>query len=89
MSLILIGRGALVVNPVRIGGFTSQQWLSLWFACHGPTGNGGFVRLEWPDGESVLSQPAIVIEMFSMISSEVAADLKRQETLNKNGAHAG
>lgn len=55
----------------------------MWFASHSPTGMGGYVRTAWPDGRSLLEQPAIVVEVFSIITKLVYDEMKRQQEATK------
>jgi len=55
----------------RPGGLGLDTWLALWQMCHEGTGLGIARRVEWPDGRALIYQPAIVVEMFVLISDEV------------------
>lgn len=44
--------------------------MQLWQQCH-TAGFSGAQRLCWPDGKSLLEQPAIVVTLFSLITEEV------------------
>jgi hypothetical protein len=46
-----------------------EGWLTLWQGCHVP-GFGSAVRTAWPDGKSLIEQPAITIAVFDMISNQ-------------------
>lgn len=43
--------------------------MALWHGCHAP-GFGSPVRIAWPDGKSLIEQPAITIAVFDMISDQ-------------------
>lgn len=56
---------------IGIAGLTEKSWLLLWRECH-TGGMGGPMRLCWPDGKSLLEQPAIVVNVFAMISDQAS-----------------
>lgn len=70
-------------EPVRVAGFTEKAWISMWFASHAPTGMGGYARVAWPDGGCLLAQPAIVVEVFSVITKLVYDEMKRQQEASR------
>lgn len=47
----------------------------LWQDCH-TSGFGGPVRIAWPDGRSLLEQPAITVKVFEMISDQSTRSAK-------------
>ena len=49
------------------GGFTVSQWMTLWAHTH----RGG-VRTEWPDGGSLIEQPAIAVNMLDLVGEGIA-----------------
>ena len=55
------------------GGLAVSQWMQLWHHTHEPNGFG-FVRTEWPDGGSLLEQPAIAIEMLDLVGVELTKE---------------
>ena len=75
---MLVGRGHMRRTPrVVVGGFTVDAWLQMWFGSHAMT-QVGMQRVAWPDGRSLLEQPAIVVSVFSVISSLVSAEADRK-----------
>lgn len=61
----------------KVGGLECWAWLDLWSLCH-----EGTRRIEWPDGKSLLKQPAILVHMFYLILEQIASE--RELT---NGKH--
>ena len=57
------------------GGVSVEVWTRLWNACHEP-GFSGLRFVAWPDGKALLEQPAIVVEMFDVLTQ--AAELARE-----------
>lgn len=55
---------------MSIVGLSERAWLELWFGCH-TAGFGGASRLAWPDGKSLIEQPAITVKVFEMISDQM------------------
>jgi hypothetical protein len=51
------------------GGISIPQWMKLWARTSQPTGFG-WARTEWPDGRSLLEQPAIAVEMLDLVGDE-------------------
>jgi hypothetical protein len=49
----------------------------LWFSVHQHTGLG-LVRMEWPDGKSLVEQPAITIHMFELLTQEIQKHHEQQ-----------
>jgi hypothetical protein len=43
--------------------------MALWHGCH-VAGFAGAQRIAWPDGKSLLEQPAITVAVFDMISDQ-------------------
>ena len=52
------------------GGFSIEAWLRLWNACH-EAGASGPRMVAWPDGKSLMEQPAIVVDVFDLIRQTV------------------
>jgi hypothetical protein len=52
-------------------------WIELWTWCHAP-GFAGPVRTAWPDGRSLLEQPAVVVRVFDLIT-EITAEVARTD----------
>ena len=50
-------------------GLSVADWLSLWLHSVANV-QGSLVRLAWPDGKSLLEQPALAVEMFALITDE-------------------
>jgi hypothetical protein len=48
------------------GGLTVRQWMELWMYTH-DRGR----RTEWPDGRSLLEQPAIGVHMLDLVGEEM------------------
>jgi len=40
---------------------------------------GAPVRIEWPDGMAFLSQPAITVVMFRLVTDEVLKELEAEQ----------
>lgn len=51
------------------GGLSVSKWLQLWSHIYQPTGFG-WVRMEWPDGGSLIEQPAIGVAMLELVGDE-------------------
>jgi hypothetical protein len=51
------------------GGLSIATWLRLWCLINQPTGFG-WMQTEWPDGGSLLDQPAIALDMFDIVGYE-------------------
>lgn len=51
------------------GDISVGKWLQVWSQIYQPTGFG-WMRLEWPDGQCLLEQPAIAIEMLDLVGDE-------------------
>jgi hypothetical protein len=60
------------VDPME-GGLSVSQWMQLWQLTHEPNGFG-YVRTEWPDGGSLLEQPAIAVEMLALVGVEITKE---------------
>jgi hypothetical protein len=52
------------------GGLSVSQWMQLWQYTNQPTGFG-FVRTEWPNGTSLLEQPALGVEMLELVGEQI------------------
>lgn len=52
------------------GGLSVPQWMQIWQNTNQPTGFG-FSRIEWPDGRSLLEQPAIGVEMLELVGEQI------------------
>jgi len=52
-----------------IAGLNCSTWIELWNGCH-TSGFAGPMRLCWPDGKSLIEQPAITVRMFEMITDQ-------------------
>jgi len=59
------------------GGLSIGQWMALWGKCHAWV-MGCPMRLQWPDGGSLMDQPALTVEMFELIESEWLEELEAQ-----------
>lgn len=53
------------------GGLSMDAWMRLHRSCHAVTAHGMW-RIAWPDGQSVLAQPAITVAMFDLIGAAVS-----------------
>ena len=58
-----------------VEGMPVVAWVGLWMSCHAFI-QGSEVRTEWPDGGSLLMQPAITVAMFSLVSGEMAKEME-------------
>jgi hypothetical protein len=58
------------------GGLSISAWLILWIECQAP-GMSGPWRAHWPDGKSVLEQPALTVAMFELISTVYGGAMKQ------------
>jgi hypothetical protein len=47
------------------------MWLEIWSGCH-TSGFAGPMRLAWPDGKSLIEQPAIAVKVFDMVGDQVS-----------------
>lgn len=52
------------------GGLSVSQWMEIWQLTNQPTGYG-FTRIEWPDGGSLLDQPALGVEMLELVGEQI------------------
>lgn len=68
----------------REGGMTVAAWMALWSQCHVASGMGGATRTAWPDGGSLLDQPAILVAMFGLVGDELEVVAERRRAL-RNG----
>lgn len=62
----------------QIGGLRVEEWHEVWDLCHCAT-FGGLMRLEWPEVGSLADQPWCVVEMFSVVESEVMKQMERSK----------
>ena len=58
----------------------TTAWVALWDASHGPDGT----RLAWPDGGCLLTQPAIVVRVFSLVT-EIAVSVAKAKAKREDG----
>jgi hypothetical protein len=67
----------LLAEPVDAeeGGLTVPAWVRLWSMCHVVMGDG-ILRTAWPDGGAAVEQPYIVVNMFELITGQVAESVK-------------
>lgn len=70
----LLGGLADPEKPV-IGDLATTQWVALWQQCHGFV-QGSPVRVAFPDGRPLNSQPALLVNMFTLIHEEWAKELE-------------
>lgn len=75
---LLAGRELLAepVDPL-IGGLDAMSWLSLYHACHEPSGFGGMRRVEWPAAGGLENQAYVIVAMFAVLGTEVEAESNR------------
>jgi hypothetical protein len=59
------------------GGLTVDVWFDLFAATHCPNGQGGFVRVEWPEPGGLADQPTVVVRAFSLVQSAIIAEMER------------
>jgi hypothetical protein len=52
------------------GGLLVSQWINLWQSTNQPTGYG-FMRIEWPDGNSLIEQPALGVHMLELVGDQI------------------
>lgn len=57
-----------------------ESWLELWSLSQEP-GMSGPVMRAWPDGGPLLRQSALLVEVFSMIAEQVAAEAKSRQLI--------
>lgn len=57
------------------GGLSVGRWLNLWSLINQPTGFG-WMRTEWPDGGSLIDQPAIAVHMLELVGDEFMKEAK-------------
>lgn len=60
-----------------VGGRPCQSWLNLFVLTHRPC-TDGWQRLEWPDGGPLLEQSWLLVSVFQIIASELAAIAREQ-----------
>lgn len=74
----LIAGRPLLAEPVDplFGGLPAEQWMSLYYACHEPSGFGGMRRIEWPDEGGVSRQAYVTVMVFSEIGAELSKELE-------------
>jgi hypothetical protein len=58
------------------GGLTLESWMELYVGCHNYTASGPRL-LAWPDGRSMLRQPALVVRMFNIISEMTYNEMRQ------------
>ncbi len=51
------------------GGYSVSQWIELWQYTH----ERG-VRSEWPDGGSLMDQPAIAVKVLDLVGVEITKE---------------
>lgn len=56
-----------------VGGLNVRFWVMLWDQCCSVT-ELGWRRDAWPDGGGVLSQPAITVKMFDLVTEMAQKD---------------
>lgn len=66
---------------MSIAGLSERAWMELWFGCH-TGGFSGAMRLAWPDGKSLIEQPAITVKVFEMISDQMQKSAKQEAQVN-------
>lgn len=59
-----------------IGGLSLLEWFDAFDNCFYHNGNGIFIRLAWPDGDSYRAQDNLVIEMLKVIRLELEKMVK-------------
>lgn len=83
----VVGRllaGVTVGEAHHEGGLSMGQWLALFVPCINII-EGSVARAAWPDGKALLDQPALTVEMFSIMHTELAkhiADEMRRSMAN-------
>lgn len=65
-------------EPCEVDGRPVSDWLGLWAHCHANIW-GSLVRLAWPDGRSLLEQPALLVAMFDLIREEAVKEMEAQQ----------
>jgi hypothetical protein len=48
-----------------------DEWLALWLGCH-----NGLKQWAWPDGEALLCQPMVAVEVFGVIKEILSEEAK-------------
>lgn len=81
----LIAGRPLLEEPVDplLGGIPAEQWMSLYYACHEPSGFGGMRRVEWPDSGGIAEQPYVSVVVFSEVGLAMSMEMER--TNGRNG----
>lgn len=68
-----------------VKGYSLQEWVLFFQICHNIV-QGSLVQWCWPDGESSLSQPQFVLELFQLMKQEAQKQINKQaEQAQKNG----
>lgn len=62
---------------MTVEGLVIESWVALWLRSHA-VHEGGTTLLAWPDGRSLIEQPAIVVSMFALIEDEVRKEIQSQ-----------
>jgi hypothetical protein len=70
--------------PHAEGGLPMWVWMALFNRCFNYTQQGP-QWAAWPDGGSLLEQPALTVSIFDIIESEVSKDLVRRMKDIKRG----
>lgn len=59
------------------GGLLVSQWMQLWQHTHQSNGFG-IVRTGFPDGLSLMEQPALAIAMLDLVGERIVAEAKER-----------
>jgi hypothetical protein len=68
---------------VLVGGLTAEQWLAIWFGCHNMAESGP-MQFAWPDGGTLLQQPAVTVHAFREVRTCVIKELQNARGINGN-----
>jgi len=60
------------------GGLWPDDWWFLFMQSHAPNGMGGLARIAWPDGRSTLEQPALVVNLFTLMRERLLKHMERE-----------
>jgi len=60
-----------------VSGLHVSAWVSLYKSCHSFVMGDAIMR-GWPDGGTVLEQPAVTVTMFDVIAEEIGKEQEQE-----------
>jgi hypothetical protein len=77
--------GSIAVGGTNdVGGLSLRDWLHLYGLCYTGNGMGVIVRIAWPDGRSLVEQPALAVTVLETAHASQQAEWNRQAQESSN-----